>query len=122
MRSLLSAHVTMTTKIAADDAATTVRLENGQVVQRSRRGAPTGTSVSVEDLFVTVPARLKFLKSVASETGRIGDVLSQYALAHPAIKFSLICDGRLVFPVDRQRRPARRIEQGAGGGHGPRHD
>ncbi len=90
-------HVTMTTKIATDDAATTVRLENGQVVQRSRRGAPTGTAVSVEDLFVTVPARLKFLKSVASETGRIGDVMSQYSLAHPAIKFTLICDGRLVF-------------------------
>jgi DNA mismatch repair protein MutL len=90
-------HLTMTTKTENDDAATIVRLENGQIVQRSRRGAPTGTSVAVEDLFVTTPARLKFLKSVASETGRIGDVMSQYALAHPAIKFTLTCDGRLVF-------------------------
>ena len=34
--------VTMTTKTAADDAATVVRVENGRIVQRSRRGAPDG--------------------------------------------------------------------------------
>ena len=91
------AQITMITKIADDEAATVVHLVNGQVVQRGRRGAPDGTAVSVENLFATVPARLKFLKSVGSETGRISDVVTQYALAHPAIKLTLICDGRLVF-------------------------
>lgn len=91
------AQVTLTTKTAQDEAATTVRLENGQVVQRSRRGAPDGTAVAVENLFAAVPARLKFLKSPASETGRISDVVTQYALAYPAIKLSLVVDGRLVF-------------------------
>lgn len=91
------AQVTMTTKTAQDDAATVVRVEGGQIVQRSRRGAPDGTAVSVENLFAAIPARLKFLKSMASETGRIADVISQYALAHPAVKITLICDGKLVF-------------------------
>lgn len=91
------AEVTLTTKTAQDDAATVVRVENGRIVQRSRRGAPDGTAVSVENLFAAVPARLKFLKSMASETGRIADVISQYALAHPAVKITLICDGKLAF-------------------------
>jgi DNA mismatch repair protein MutL len=91
------AHITITTKTANDESATVARLENGVIVQRSRRGAPDGTSISVENLFAAVPARLKFLKSAASETGRVGDVISQYALAYPAVKFTLVCDGRLVF-------------------------
>ena len=91
------AHITMTTKTADGEAATVVRVENGQIVHHSRRGAPNGTAVSVENLFATVPARLKFLRSPLSESGRIGDVVTQYALAHPAIKLTLTCDGRLVF-------------------------
>jgi DNA mismatch repair protein MutL len=91
------AQVTMTTKMAADTMASSVRVENGQIVQRSRRGAPEGTAISVENLFAAVPARLKFLKSPASETGRMSDVVTQYALAHPGVKLSLICDGRLIF-------------------------
>jgi DNA mismatch repair protein MutL len=89
--------VTIVTKTADDPLAASLRLENGIVVQRSRRGAPDGTVISVENLFTSVPARLKFLKSPASEAGRATDVITQYALAHPAIKFSLVCDGRLVF-------------------------
>ena len=89
--------VTMVTKTPDDPLAASLRLENGIVVQRSQRGAPDGTVISVENLFASVPARLKFLKSPASEAGRASDVITQYALAHPAIKFSLVCDGRLVF-------------------------
>ncbi len=91
------AQVTMVTKTADEPAATVLRLEGGKVVSRSSRGAPTGTAVSVENLFVTIPARLKFLKSAATETGHIANVAAQYALAHPGIKFTLMCDGRLSF-------------------------
>lgn len=91
------ARVTLATKSPGDEAATVVVVDNGQFVSHSRRGAPDGTAVSVEDLFAATPARLKFLKSANSEAARIGDVISQYALAHPGVKFTLVSDGRMVF-------------------------
>ena len=91
------AQVSLTTKTAAEDMATSVQVEGGHVAQRSRRGAPEGTVISVENLFATVPARLKFLKSAPAETGRVSDVITQYALAHPGVKLTLVCDGRMVF-------------------------
>jgi DNA mismatch repair protein MutL len=41
-----------------------------------------------------VPARLKFLKSRPTETAHIANVVSQYALAYPEVKFSLATDGK----------------------------
>jgi len=41
-----------------------------------------------------VPARLKFLKSLATENSHIANVVSQYALAFPEVKFALLIDGR----------------------------
>lgn len=91
------AQVTIISKTAGEAAATMLHFEGGSVTQRTSRGAPDGTAILVENLFATVPARLKFLKSPAAETGRIGDVAAQYALAHPGIQISLIVDGRLSF-------------------------
>ena len=48
----------------------------------------------MRNLFRKIPARLKFLKSVATENGHIANVVSQYALAFPEVKFSLFLDGR----------------------------
>ncbi|MGB8262586.1 MAG: DNA mismatch repair endonuclease MutL, partial [Dehalococcoidales bacterium] len=45
-------------------------------------------------LFRNVPARLKFLKSTATENSHIANAVSQYALAYPEIRFFLSIDGR----------------------------
>lgn len=59
-------------------------------------GMPEGTSVLVEDLFVNVPARRKFLKTIATEFRHIVEVVNNFALAFPEIGFSLKHNGKQV--------------------------
>ena len=42
-----------------------------------------------------MPARLKFLKSIASEKRLINETVSNYALAYPNVRFRLVQDGRV---------------------------
>ena len=86
--------LTMTTRPSADDAAHWVRLEWGTALDSGSQGAAPGTSVCVSDLFGNMPARRKFLKSNAAETGRIQELVSRYALAYPQVRFQFINDGR----------------------------
>lgn len=71
-------------------------LRDGVVVERSSRGRPQGTTVTVRELFRRVPARLKFLKSVATENNHIVDVVTRRSLAFPEVRFVLFIDGRTV--------------------------
>jgi DNA mismatch repair protein MutL len=53
-----------------------------------------GTRIEVKDLFYTVPARLKFMKSTRTETVAIIDEFRRQAMAHPSIGFSLQTEDR----------------------------
>ncbi|MCW3061230.1 MAG: mismatch repair protein MutL [Capsulimonas sp.] len=52
-------------------------------------GARTGTSITVENLFYNVPARLKFLKTSQTETNHIVELMQRFALAYPHVAFRL---------------------------------
>ncbi|MCI0474953.1 MAG: DNA mismatch repair endonuclease MutL [Anaerolineales bacterium] len=91
------ARVTLITRARGEEAGTQMRVDGGKVVEQRAQGAPSGTIVTVEDLFRHVPARLKFLKTPATEAGRIADLINAYALAYPALRFSLVNDERLLF-------------------------
>jgi DNA mismatch repair protein MutL len=54
-----------------------------------------GTRVEVRDLFFATPARLKFMKSVRSETLAVIDVVKRLAMARPDVAFTLTTDGRV---------------------------
>lgn len=55
-----------------------------------------GTSVCIENLFHSVPARLGFLKSDRSEQLAICEVIKRQALIYPHISFSLCDDGKKI--------------------------
>ncbi|WP_072373187.1 DNA mismatch repair endonuclease MutL [Hyphomicrobium sp. NDB2Meth4] len=59
-----------------------------------------GTTVEVRDLFSSVPARLKFMKSERAENQAMGEVVKRLAMAHPTVGFTLTTGERtgLRFP------------------------
>ena len=89
--------VSLLTRTPNSDAATYVEAANGRILRQEPRGGPVGTTVSVEDLFEQVPARKKFLRSPRSELSRVNGVITNYALAYPSVRFTLVADGRTAF-------------------------
>jgi DNA mismatch repair protein MutL len=88
------AEVEMVTRTGRDSAGSYLHINEGAVTGKGDRGRSPGTTVTVRHLFRNVPARLKFLKSSATENGHIARAVSQYALAYPEVRFSLVADGR----------------------------
>ena len=88
------AQVDIITGVEEGTVGDALTLKEGIVVRHVPQARPHGTTITVKDLFRNVPARLKFLKSTATENSHIAEVVSQYALAYPEIKFALNIDGR----------------------------
>ena len=72
----------------------TVRIRAGQIVEQGAGPLLPGVVIEVRDLFANVPARLKFLKSDATEVAAIKEVVSAFALLHPHVRFHLTIDSR----------------------------
>jgi DNA mismatch repair protein MutL len=83
----------------ARDAAMGAQLavEEGAMGTPTPAGAPAGTSITVRGLFASVPARLKFLKTKATENGHCLRLVEQYALAYPEVRFTVSSESRQVF-------------------------
>ena len=88
------AEVEIFTQTSSETVGSYMSLRKGEVVRKESRARPQGTTVTVHRLFRYFPARLKFLKSVNTESSRIAHLASQYALAFPGVKFSLVLDKR----------------------------
>lgn len=81
---------------STEDAAagTRVAIEDGRMRDVKDAAHPRGTTIAMRDLFFNVPARRKFLKSEATETFHLTNLVTHYALAHPEIAFTLVNNGR----------------------------
>jgi len=82
-------------------AGTRVVLEGGQVLEQAEAGAPEGTNILVEEIFSTVPARKKFLKSLNTELAHITSVIEGIALAQPGIAVRLTHNGKELLATER---------------------
>jgi len=76
------------------DVAHQIEIDGGKLLSEKSVGAPVGTRVEVADLFASVPARRKFLKTVTTEWGHISDWLTRSALALPHVHFEIQRDER----------------------------
>ncbi len=85
------------TKRAADAEGTLVAGAYGKTHEVSPTGCPDGTTIICERLFATTPARLKFLKSDASEASAVAGMLEKLAVSRPEIAFRFLSDGTLKF-------------------------
>ena len=74
-----------------------ILVDGGKLVYTKDCGMPTGTRIAVSQLFKTVPARRKFLKSDATESAHIIHQTRLHALAYPTVGFTLLEDGRQIF-------------------------
>jgi DNA mismatch repair protein MutL len=71
-----------------------VTIEGGRMRDVKDAAHPRGTTIAVRDLFFNVPARRKFLRSEATETFHLTNLVTHYALAHPEIAFAFVNNGR----------------------------
>jgi DNA mismatch repair protein MutL len=88
------ARVELTTRTEEAAAGTRVTIDGGRMRDVKDAAHPRGTTIVVRDLFFNVPARRKFLRSEATETFHLTNLVTHYALAHPEIAFTLVNNGR----------------------------
>lgn len=85
----------MTSRCASDVAGTRVVIEGGRIDTVETCGAAPGTSFRIADLFYNTPARRKFLKSPATESGHIVQGFTSLALTATEVHMTLRLNGRL---------------------------
>lgn len=89
--------VTLQTQTEEDELGTLIRYEGGDLVEHKRTAGMRGTSITVQNLFYNVPARLKFVKSARAESGAIGDYIARLILSVPQIAVHYVNGGKTVY-------------------------
>jgi len=87
-------HARILSRTPDSDAAWEIVNRAGSVSAPQAAAGNVGTTVEVRNLFVNTPARRKFLKGAATESGHISDTVLRLALPHPQITFKLVSNGR----------------------------
>ncbi len=88
------ARLELTTQTQDEKAGTVVIIEGGRMRDVKDAAHPRGTTITMRDLFFNTPARRKFLRSEATESYHLTNLVTHYALAHPEIAFTLTNNGR----------------------------
>ena len=83
------ARVQITSRTENADAAYAIKASCGEFSEVFPAAMPCGTKVEVRDMFYATPARLKFLKSDITETGKIEEVIKHTAMVNPLVTFIL---------------------------------
>jgi DNA mismatch repair protein MutL len=102
------ASIAAVSDVECSSGGATIRIRAGELVEQGSGPLLPGVTLEVRDLFANVPARLKFLKSDATEVAAIKDVVGALALLHPHVRFHMTIDARVAVSTtgDGDRRRA----------------
>jgi DNA mismatch repair protein MutL len=109
------------TRTPEEEQGTRIEFGAGKLFGVKPAGVPSGTSISVSDLFYSVPARRKFLKSETTELGHIASLVTHYALAHPDRQFVLKTPTQEILNVSAAIAATSEIPEAADGAAKPEH-
>ncbi len=87
------ADLSITSRTAVAAHASRLDARSGELQPAART---VGTTVEVQELFFSTPARRKFLKTDATELAHALDAVRRHALARPDVTFAVWHEGRLV--------------------------
>lgn len=90
------AQVEMLTKTRDEETGTRICISGGEIESMEDTACREGTSIIVRNLFYNVPARRKFLKKPATESGHVSDLVNKIALGHPEVAIQYINNGTTV--------------------------
>lgn len=90
------AQVEMLTKTRDEETGTRIVIHAGEIQELEDTACREGTSITVRNLFYNVPARRKFLKKPATESGYVSDLVNKIALGHPEVAIHYINNGNTV--------------------------
>ena len=89
--------LTVVTRTPDRPAGVRLMMHGGRKVSCETAGANPGTTIVAEDLFYNTPARRKFMGTDAREGSAVIELIQQYAVCYPAIKFMMVRNGETVF-------------------------
>ncbi|PTH39493.1 DNA mismatch repair endonuclease MutL [Staphylococcus agnetis] len=81
-----------------------VYAEDGVIHEQKPAKARRGTDIKVTSLFYNTPARLKYIKSLYTELGKITDIVNRMAMSHPHIRMTLKNDGKTMLQTNGSGR------------------
>ncbi len=105
------AQIRLTSAERGSGSGVTIEIEGGVERSLADAAAAPGTILEINHLFFNTPARLKFLKSPATELSHIVTALSRLALAHPSVRFRLIHNKKPLFDLPSSRDVRERLFQ-----------
>ena len=88
------AKVEVLTAVKSEKTGTRYSIEYGEEILLDDAGCPAGTTITVRDLFLKTPARMKFLKKDVTEANAVASAVDRIALSHPEVSFRFIRDGK----------------------------
>jgi DNA mismatch repair protein MutL len=103
--------LTLETRAVEDEAGTLVEIAGGNILRVEDAGLPTGTTITIRDLFFNTPARRKFLKTEQTELSHIAALVTHYALVHPTKHFELHSATQALLIAPAVANPADRLFQ-----------
>jgi DNA mismatch repair protein MutL len=91
-----AAEVELTSAMDESGLARSLTLMPGGQAAMTASSRPRGTTVTVRELFQSLPARRAMFARAGVETTRIFATLRAFALVYPAVRFTLVVDGHLL--------------------------